>query len=126
MDAPAFAVVVANDVYRSAISGTCRILESPPGRRPHAELQRASAWFSALGDSERAIVKWVIAEAAHAATFGVLAVIDGVRHTGPERYELVAVARDETRTTVNPENSEYLHDLFQGLVMGSDGSLDVE
>jgi hypothetical protein len=57
---------------------------------------------------------------------GALAVIDGERPTGPYRYELIAVEDDASRSIVNPETSEDLHDIFQGLVKLPDGRLRVD
>jgi hypothetical protein len=123
VDAEEFVEAFAEGVFRTAVRGTQAGLEAPPGRSPAADLVQASAWYRALSDDHRAVVGWVIAATAHAATFGALAVIDGVRQTGPLRYELVAIDADGARSLVNPETSEDLHDIFQGLVMLPDGRL---
>lgn len=125
MTSEEFVELYADVVFRSAISGTIGNLAAPPGRRPSRDLVRAAKWFAGLSNDDRAIAQWVIAAAAHAAAFGALAVIDGVRQTGPDCYELVAVDSGGARTVVNPDGLS-LHEAFQGHVMEPDGALMVE
>ena len=124
MNAGDFVDSFAERVFRSAIRNTIANLQAPPGRKPSADLVRASEWFRRLSADDRTMVGWCIADAAHAAAFGALAVIDGARPTGPYRYELIAVENDGAKSIVNPETSEDLHDIFQGLVMLPDGNLE--
>ena len=124
MTAEEFTQKYAEVVFWSAISGTLANLIRVPGRRPPRDLVDASAWYIALNEADRAMVRWLIADAAHAAAFGALAMIDGVRPTGPDHYELVAVDADGVRTPVN-DQSRNLHDLFQSLVVAQDGTLIV-
>ena len=123
MDANEFVEAFVERVFRSAIRVTLAGLEAPPGRRPATDLVAASAWYASLSEDDRANVSWVIADTAHAAAFGALAVIDGERATGPDRYELIAIDANGARSLVNPESSEDLHDIFQGIVMLPDGRL---
>ena len=120
-----FVELSADAVFRSAISTTVETLMAPPGRRPPPNLSRAARWFEGLTHEDRATASWVIAEAAHAAAFGAFAVIDGVRQTGPDYYELVAVDADGGRTTVN-QGARGLHEEFQSLVMTPEGALIVD
>jgi len=108
--------------YRSAVRQVRGSLIDPLGRRPDAGLVAASRWYRGLSDADRAMAEIVIAQAAHAAAFGALAVIDGVRSSGPARFELTAVEANGDRTAISPSD-EYLHDRFQGLVMRPDGTL---
>jgi len=112
----------AEVVFRSAVSTTIESLARPSGRQPPSDRIRASAWFGELDKPDQAMVRWLIAAAAHAAAFGALAMIDGVRQTGPDRYELVAVDADGVRSTISHLPGE-LHDLFQGVVLAPDGTL---
>jgi hypothetical protein len=125
VNADDFVAAFEERVFRSAIADTIENLEAPAGRKPPASLLVASDWFRRLGPADAAIVRSVIADAAHAAAFGALAVIDGVRPTGPYRYELTAVDDHGGRSVINPETSEDLHDLFQSRVMALDGTLRV-
>ena len=69
------------------------------------------------------MASWIAASAAHAATFGMLALIDGVASgTQFDRLELVAVA-GARRHVINPTPEDDLHNLFQSLVMTQGGEL---
>ena len=109
-------------VYRSAVREVRRSLIDPPGRRPGTDLVTAGRWYRGLTDADRSMADIVIAQAAHAAAFGALAVIDGVRSSGPVRFELIAVEADGDRTAISPSDG-FLHDRFQGAVMRPDGTL---
>lgn len=123
MNSEEFVSNFTHRVYRSAIDSAITGLQGPAGRRPARDLVLASRWYLELEESDQRMVRWIIADAAHAASYGVLALIDGARPTGPQRYELAAMAHDGTRHVVNQEGEEDLHDIFQGLVMGEDGTL---
>jgi hypothetical protein len=123
MRADDLARLFVDHVYLPAISATVGNLEAPPGRTPATDLRKASEWFASLNQQDRDMVLWVVAAAAHSATFGSLALIDGVRPSGPDRYEVVAVDQAGARQVINPESSSYLHEAFQALVMLPDGRL---
>ena len=123
MDETEFAQLVADEVYRSAVLGTLSNLAAPPGRQPAEDLVRASAWYLNLSPADQEQLAWVATSAAHHAVFGMLALIDGERASGFDRYELVGV-RDDERHVINPEDRcRDLHDEFQSIVMTETGVL---
>lgn len=79
MEQAAFIDLVRQTVLEPATSGTISQIESPTGRNLSEDRKRRSTWFRALSPDERAHVEYAIAQAAHAATFGFLCVIDGAR-----------------------------------------------
>lgn len=111
-------------VYRSAVSSVVDTLATPPGRRPSADLVKASSWFRSLTEEDRRMVHWIIADAAHAATFGALAVLDGSRSSGPISFEVVAVDQAGGRTVMASDSN--LHEAFQSLATDPEGQLRVD
>ena len=117
-----FAELFAENVYRTAVTGTRDSLLRPPGRRPAGDLVEASAWYRSLDESSRSAADAAITRAAHAAAFGALALIDGVRSSGGTEFELAAIDPSGQRSVLNANGS--LHDLFQATVMRRDGTLE--
>jgi hypothetical protein len=111
-------------VFISAIRSSMAELDGTSSENMPESRARMSAWYQGLDDIARESVRSVIVNTAHAAAFGALAVIDGVRHVGPDRFELIAVT-DGERELVNPESADDLHETFQALVMLPDGTLRV-
>src|SRR5260221_293432 len=85
-----FIVKIRQVVYESAINGTLSLIRKPPGRRPPENLAVLSRWFIQLSDADKKIFGDAVALAAHQATFGMLAVLDGVRQVddGPTKGTL--------------------------------------
>jgi hypothetical protein len=110
-----FIAQIRQVVYKSAASGTMSLIEKPPGRKPPENLVALSKWFSQLPDSDKDMVRKAITLAAHGATFGMLAVLDGVRQIEDSplkgRLELHYIKGDQ-RTLLNEPSAEALHDLF--------------
>jgi hypothetical protein len=117
MDPEQFAARVKEVVFDSAVNSVMQALERPAGRRPPTALQRASAWFNELDADDRAYVRFAVRDAAHAAVFGMLCVLDGVRSFDDAKgsLELHYVAPDGSTIKLNPHDDD-LHDIFNALV----------
>jgi hypothetical protein len=78
-----------------------------------------SRWYHSLAPDDKAYLTQAMALGVHAAVFGFLAVIDGVRSVadrpGALKLELHAVDEGE-RSRLNPDSGEMLHDLYQSEV----------
>ena len=85
MDAAEFVDVVRKVVMEAAVDGVVSNLTEPPGKRPAPELLKLSKWFLGLPADDRAMVRRALDEGSHAAVFGLLAVLDGVRRVDPEQ-----------------------------------------
>ncbi|MEG2804808.1 hypothetical protein [Stenotrophomonas sp.] len=111
MNSEQFVQAIQQHAQDAATDTTMRNLQSPPGRRPAARAVALSQWYNGLSDQDKANVRAVVGEATHAAVFGVLAVLDGVRVVDEEkgRFELFHVGR--ARTLLNPGDRD-LHDLL--------------
>ena len=83
MNARTFVRAIRESVYKTVAPAVTESLESPPGRRPDAELVRLSEWFRTLGSSDRANVTAVADMAADLATYNFLLVLDGLRAIEP-------------------------------------------
>ncbi|MBZ5499667.1 MAG: hypothetical protein LAP85_24980 [Acidobacteriia bacterium] len=98
MDAEGFVAAIRVSAMRSAADGTIANMNDPPGRRPAPELVALGNWYRALPASDREMVQHALLEAAHAAVFGVFAILDGARRVDPAQppveFELWHVARD--------------------------------
>ena len=116
MNAADFVDAVRTEVRDAATEGSMSLLGRPPGRRPDPELVRLSQWFNALPEIDKGRVREVAALASHQATFGILAVLDGVRviESGPDRGALELWYVKGTRSTLlNDPNGPLLHELMQ-------------
>jgi hypothetical protein len=75
-----FVAGVKTAVFESAVTGTMRQLaEGPAGREPHLRARALSGWFSQLAADDQQMVAACVRDAAHAAVFGFLCVLDGSR-----------------------------------------------
>lgn len=63
----------------AAVDDVLANLTEPPGRRPAQELIELNKWYLTLSAPDRQALRRALAEASHAAVFGLLAVLDGVR-----------------------------------------------
>lgn len=116
MNASEFITAIRSEVQESATDETMSLLQRPPGRRPATLLASLSQWFNALSEADRQGVREVAAMASHAAVFGFLAVLDGVRviEDGPDKgtFELRYV-KGEGTTLLNDPARPPLHDILQ-------------
>jgi len=110
-----FTTKIRQVVYEPAINETLSLIQKPPGRKPLENLVALSQWFATLSDTDKRNLEKAIAVAVHQATFGMLAVIDGVRQIedSPSKGILeLHYKKDGQDVLLNATNSEYLHDLF--------------
>lgn len=110
-----FITKIRQVVCQSAITGTLAIIRKPPGRKPPENLVLLSQWFEKLSDTDKKNLEKVVAIATHQTTFGLLAVIDGVRQIEdtPLKGTLeLHYKKDAKSVLLNTPNSEYLHNLF--------------
>jgi hypothetical protein len=103
-------------VHDAAIRATLETLsEGPSGRRPPARLLALSEWFRSVRPEDRARIHEIVGLAVHGAIFRFLCLLDGASvldDAGRTRPELSSVA-DGSRTILNDEVSEMLHDTYQ-------------
>ena len=119
MTAGEFVDAIKLHVMESAVRGVLKSLVTPPGRFPSSESVAIAAWYNGLSDEEKGHVAHAIQSAAHAAVFGLLCVIDGVRviESGEEKsdFRLVCIEPDGTQRILNPEDGELLHDILNAV-----------
>ena len=116
MNAREFVSAIRTVVMTAAVTDTISIAEKPPGRRPTADLTELSAWYNALADSDRAMVKRMLTIAARNAVFGLFAVLDGARKVDPlarpdDYFELRHVHEASDDVLSGPKG-EPLHELL--------------
>lgn len=97
-------------------ASTLRQWEAPAGRSPGQLALDRSRWFARLSDEDRAMVEVVARDAADAALFGVLCILDGVRRIDPSdeaRLELVRIEQGRANLLASSSvDAENLHDLL--------------
>lgn len=111
MNANEFVSAIQIYVLESAVDSTISNLARPPGRRVAPELSARSEWFNSLSDAEADMVRAVARDAARAAVFGFLAVLDGARVIDSEKgnFELYYVGRE--KCLINSSDID-MHDLL--------------
>jgi hypothetical protein len=110
-----FIINIRQVVFDSAVNGTLSVIQKAPGRKPSENLVVLSQWFMQLSDAEKEIFRSAIALAAHQATFGMLAVLDGSRQIddGPAQGTLeLRYLKNGRNVLLNGPDSAPLHDLF--------------
>jgi len=83
MDTTEFVDAVRTQVMGSAVEQVRSTLVAPAGRQPDAEVIALSKWYSGLAKEDQEMVLKALAEASHAAVFGLFAVLDGVKRIDP-------------------------------------------
>jgi hypothetical protein len=115
MNAPDFVDAIRSEVRDAATQDVMSLLERPPGRRPVDNLVALSKWFNGLSDEDKKHAREIAAMASHQASFGFLAVLDGVRviENAAVRgnLELRHVKDAESKLLNNPKGP-LLHDLL--------------
>jgi hypothetical protein len=112
MDAEEFVKAVREVVMHAAVDDVVGNLTKPPGRRPAPHLIELSKWFLGLTAENRDMVRRALAEASHAAVFGLFAVLDCARRVDSDKpagelqflYE-----RHDDQTILNGELHELLN-----------------
>ena len=117
--------VVYRDVYRAACEDVVSQLEQPSGRKPTPRTVKLHEWYEKLGDQDRKFLKDIVSEAADAAVFGMLCLLDNVRPVSKGfKTELRVYVATEGRDSPLPI-SEELHAAFRYLVDTRDRSTDI-
>lgn len=103
-------------VMEAAVSDTMLVARHPPGKAPARELMELSDWFNALSDGDQQMAKRMFELTAHAAVFGILAVLDGARtivaqESPSDHFELRHVHGAQTDVLSGP-NGDVLHELL--------------
>ena len=117
IDPHGFVEVVFRDVFQSAVEGSLRVIQSPPGRRPSAELMALHEWLGALSEPEQLMVQRAMSFAADSAVFGLLCLLDNVRPVTAGYRETLSlkVRSAEGERELAAEGVE-LHELFRSRV----------
>ena len=102
-------------VYKTGIEGTIEQIQKPSGRRPPKSLVALSQWYNGLSENDKEMLRHAISIATYGAIFDIFTILDHVSfiEASPERgiFELYYV-KDGQRTLLNPQDGEFLHDLF--------------
>jgi hypothetical protein len=115
MNKQEFAAAIRTEVRDSAVEVTLARLEKPAGRRPSPDLVSLAEWYGGLSDLNRARVAEVAAQAAHAAAFGFLVVLDGARaiESTIEKGALeLWYKKGDQSILLNGDDGPMLHDLL--------------
>lgn len=103
-------------VFDSTVQGVVSVLESPPGRNPHARTLDLHEWFVRLSAADQRRVVEVVRNASHSALFGMLCVLDGVRAIDrPPHADLALTAIDEQGSRILNQDGD-LHERLNALV----------
>jgi hypothetical protein len=116
VDKRTFVNAIRLAVEDGAVANTISALTKPPGRKPNEDILALSAWFRHLLFDDREKVERVIQQAAGAATFGFLCMLDGVTaiENGPPTGAFdLRYRRGTTEVRLNDHDGEMLHDLFK-------------
>ncbi|MGH3157830.1 MAG: hypothetical protein ACRDNF_14805 [Streptosporangiaceae bacterium] len=116
-----FAAGLKVAAFDAAVRGTMKHLEQGlPGRGPHPRGQALTRWYSNLAADDRQMVFESVRDAAHAAVFHLLCVLDGVAIVDDpphERLELTATdERGNVTVLAAADNPAELHGEFNALV----------
>jgi hypothetical protein len=119
MNADQFVSALVEHVHEAAIADVVAQLEAPAGRQPPTRSVELSAWYAKLSEQDRRNLVSVIGHSVHAALFGTLCAIDGVRciHEGAATHEFQLFSTEQgAATRLNEPDAQALHDVYQGLV----------
>lgn len=116
-----FAAASKLRAFDPAVRGVLKHLQDgAPGRGPHPRADAMGAWFTRLAPNDQRMVHEVVRDAAHAAVFHMLCILDGVSVIDdPPHVELVltAIGPDGAPSVVASGRSVVeLHDEFNALV----------
>lgn len=121
MNPDEFADAIKLAAFDPAVSGVLHHLrEGAPGRGRHPRADALSSWFNSISERDQAMVAEVARDAAHAAIFHTLCVLDGVSTIDdPPHASLVltAVSADGKSSVIaSGESVVELHDEFNAVV----------
>jgi hypothetical protein len=107
-----FVQAIKTEALDTAVRDTILDLHDSPGRTSVPSLTEVQRWYQALDPESQTFVEQVARMAADGATFGVMAILDGVRAIEAEdKGDLVLEYRKgATRLLLNDPRQELLHD----------------
>lgn len=112
-----FVARIKSEAFDPAVAGLTKVLRvGAPGRNPGPRLQALSLWYSGLSNEDQRLVSEVTRDAAHAAIFHLLAILDEVAL--PSVHLVLTATESDGSTTVlaSGDTLTELHDLFNGQV----------
>lgn len=122
MEKTRFAHILAAEARRVP-GGILALAAQPPGRGVTPEARARAGWLADLDPESRTWLEQLVAEGVAAGLHRACCILDGVSaiEDGPDkgRLDLTHVAADGTRTCLNPDSGEMLHDLFSHHVRGA-------
>jgi hypothetical protein len=120
MNEEEFVGAIHQAVYEPVVDGTLSDLRQPAVPSPGERDRALQGWYLGLDETGQRMVREVVRNAAHAAVFDFLCVLDGIRviddppHVG---LQLTVVYPDGTKADLGGSSSvEEMHDIFNGLV----------
>lgn len=116
MNSEQFVDVIRKVVSESTAEGVISVLNSPPGRRPRAELMAMSAFWHTASGEQKEMINQIVNLAVDNAVFGFLCVLDGVRaiEDSEDKGTLSLVWRKDDETVVLNQD-ENLHDYYNAV-----------
>jgi hypothetical protein len=107
-----FVQAIKTEALDTAVRDTILDLHDSPGRTSGPSLTEVQQWYQRLDPESRKFVEQIARMAADGATFGVMAILDGVRAIEAEdKGDLVLEHRKgATRLLLNDPRQELLHD----------------
>jgi hypothetical protein len=116
MNAREFVAAIRDVVMDAAVTDAVAVVQSPPGRRPAVDLVELSAWYNGLADTDRAMLKRMLAIVARNAVFGLFAVLDGARKVDPAATESdyfeLRLVHESSEDVLSGPKGEPLHELL--------------
>lgn len=112
MTSEEFVEAVRQHVQHSAAEETLENLRAPPGRSVAKDVRARSVWYNGLDPEAAAHVGRIVESAAHAAVFGLFAILDGVRTIDDAGGEFELTYVGEKRLVLNDPAAIGLHELL--------------
>lgn len=107
-----FVEAIKTEALDTAVRDTLLDLQNSPGRKSVAPLADVQQWYRSLDSGSQKFVEQVARMAADSATFGVMAILDGVRaiEAGDKGDLILEYRKGATRLLLNDPSEELLHD----------------
>jgi hypothetical protein len=109
-----FVKAIKTEALDLAVRDTILDLQDPPGRKPEIALMSVHRWYEKLDPKSQEFVQQVARMAAESATFGVLAILDGVRaiEAGEKGDLILEYRKGEERLILNNFRDKLLHEIL--------------
>ncbi len=109
-----FVKAIKTEVLDLAVRDTIMDLQDPPGRKPKAALISTHQWYQALDLESQKFVEQVARMAAESATFGMMAILDGIRaiEAGEKGDLVLEYRKGGERLLLNDFHQKLLHDIL--------------